>query len=87
MKIAVWDTYVKKHDTQIMHFDILVPESVKDSTIVYQFGTAYLESKGVFKVEISSKECQLCQIEKASIEVETNIQNQGFSIIEMENCN
>lgn len=87
MKIAVWDTYVKKQDNELMHFDILVSASVKDSAIVYNYGKSYLESKGIYNVKISSEECQLCHIEKASEEVETKIKKQGFSIIEMENCN
>ena len=31
MKIAVWDTYVTKNDGQIMHFDILAPDDIKDA--------------------------------------------------------
>lgn len=38
MKIAVWDAYVTKKDGTIMHFDILVPEEIKDSNVIYSFG-------------------------------------------------
>lgn len=30
MKVAVWDTYVTKKDGTIMHFDIMVPEQIRD---------------------------------------------------------
>lgn len=29
MKVAVWDTYVKKKNGTIMNFDIMVPDSQK----------------------------------------------------------
>lgn len=44
MKVAVWDTYVTKKDTTVMHFDILVPEEIKDATQIYQYGKEYLKN-------------------------------------------
>ena len=45
MKVAVWDTYVTKKDETIMHFDILAPEEIKDTTVIYDYGKAYLKQK------------------------------------------
>ena len=45
MKVAVWDTYVTKQDSTVMHFDIIVPEEVSETQIVHNFGKAYLKSK------------------------------------------
>ncbi|MFD2940691.1 DUF2024 family protein [Flavobacterium notoginsengisoli] len=87
MKIAVWDTYVTRKDGKIMHFDILVDENVNDAEQVYEYGKKYLKSVAQEGQALSSKECRFCHIDKAPIEVENQIRENGFSIIEMENCN
>ena len=86
MKTAVWDTYVTKEDGKIMHFDILVPETVKDKNTIFGFGKDYLQSKNQQGQLLTSKECRFCHIEKASAEVEKAIKQKGYYIIEMENC-
>lgn len=86
MKVAIWDTYVKRKDGRIMHFDIIVPETIKEPDKVYQFGREYLISKGEKDANISSKECRFCHIEKIKPEWEKDIQSKGYSIYEMENC-
>ena len=45
MAIAVWDTYVKRNDGLIMHFDILVPSDMTDEKKIFAFGQNYLRSK------------------------------------------
>ncbi|WP_433832745.1 DUF2024 family protein [Flavobacterium anhuiense] len=87
MKIAVWDTYVTRKDGKIMHFDILVDENVNDAEQVYEYGKKYLKSVDQEGQALSSKECRFCHIDKAPIEVENQVRENGFSIIEMENCN
>ncbi|WP_125719997.1 DUF2024 family protein [Flavobacterium ustbae] len=86
MKVAVWDTYVTRKDGKIMHFDILVDENV-DAEKVYDYGKKYLKSVEQEGQDLSSKECRFCHIDKAPVEVENQIRANGFSIIEMENCN
>lgn len=86
MKVAIWDTYVKRKDGRIMHFDIIVPETIKEPDKVYQFGREYLISKGEKDANISSKECRFCHIEKINPEWEKDILSKGYSIYEMENC-
>ncbi len=86
MKVAVWDTYVKKNDGAIMHFDILVPEQVKDEDAIHNFGKEYLMSKMQETQKLSSKECRLCHIEEASPEMIAAIEQKGYYIIEMQNC-
>jgi len=87
MKVAVWDTYVTKKDGAIMHFDILAPEEIKDTTIIYNYGKEYLKSKGQEGQPLSSKECNFCHIESVRLQWEADIKKQGYFIIEMENCN
>lgn len=87
MKVAVWDTYVTKKDGAIMHFDILAPESIKDTTIIYNYGKEYLKSKGQEGQPLTSKECRFCHVETVRPNWEEAINKQGYFIIEMENCN
>jgi len=86
MKVAVWDTYVQRKDGKKMHFDILVPEHLKDVVVIYQFGQNYLKSKQVKLEILSAKECEFCHIEEATKEVISNIEARGYHIVEMENC-
>lgn len=86
MKVSVWDTYVKRNDGKLMHFDILVPNNLNDEQTILNYGTTYLKSK-TFKTEnISLKICTFCHIEQATNAIINDIKNKGFSIIEMENC-
>ncbi|WPO78384.1 DUF2024 family protein [Flavobacterium sp. KACC 22761] len=87
MKVAVWDTYVTRKDGKIMHFDILVDENTDDANQVFEFGRIYLKSVAQEGQPLTSKECNFCHIDKAPIEIENQISENGFSIIEMENCN
>ncbi len=87
MKIAVWDTYVKRKDGQLMHFDILVPDTLKDKNIVLEYGKKYLDTKPFEIVDLTSGECRFCHLEQATWEIIEKIKIHGYSIIEIENCN
>ena len=87
MKVSVWDTYVKREDSKIMHFDILVSNELKDEQIIFGYGKEFLKSKSFYTGELSSKECEFCHIEQATDEMINQIKKNGFLIIEMENCN
>ncbi|GAA3613475.1 DUF2024 family protein [Flavivirga amylovorans] len=86
MKISVWDTYVKKEDGTIMHFDILVPDSLTDEQVIFKYGTHYLESKPFKVKELTVNECRFCHIEQATDEIIAAVTEKGYAIIEMENC-
>ena len=86
MKVAVWDTYVKRKDGRTMHFDILVPHELKDEGKIFEYGRSYLSSKEIFSDELSSKECSFCHIEEASDEIVQAIAVKGFHIVELKNC-
>lgn len=86
MKVAVWDTYVEKNDEVVMHFDIIVPEELKDPEIIYSFGIEYLKSKGLENLTITSKECEFCHIENLNQVMEKEIIEKNYLILEMENC-
>lgn len=87
MQVAVWDTYVTKKDGSVMHFDIIAPDHIKDEKIIYTFGKEYLASKNQEGQPLTARECQFCHIEKASLVMENSIQQKGYFILEMQNCN
>ena len=86
MKVAVWDTYVTKKDGSIMHFDIIAPQEVKDTVVIYNYGREYLKSKGQGEQPLTSKECKFCHIEIVRPQWQAKINQNGYFIIEMENC-
>jgi Domain of unknown function (DUF2024) len=86
MKVAVWDTYVRKLDNKVMHFDIIVPTELKDEQKIYTFGKEYLQSKNQAEQPLDSKECQFCHIETASDAMIESINLKGYYILEMQNC-
>ncbi|MEQ9310159.1 MAG: DUF2024 family protein [Balneolaceae bacterium] len=86
MNVAVWDTYVTKKNGSVMHFDIIVPEDLKDTAIIYGYGREYLKTKGQEKQPLTSKECKFCHIETVNAQLEVEIKLKGYSILEMENC-
>ena len=87
MKVAVWDTYVKRENGKIMHFDILVPDNITDEQTIFNFGIDYLKTKSFKTGRLTSNECRLCHIEQATKEIVFSIEQKGYFIIEMENCN
>ena len=86
-KVNVWDTYVTKKNGMIMHFDIIAPVKVTDTTVIYNYGKSYLKSKGQEGQPLSSNQCRLCHIESLRPSWEKEIEENGYFIIEMEGCN
>jgi hypothetical protein len=86
MKVSVWDTYVNRKDGRTMHFDIIAPEEIKDSSIIHEYGKAYLKSKGEQEQPLTANECRFCHVETLKPEWEAIIKTQGYYILEMENC-
>lgn len=84
MQTAVWDTYVKKKEGNIMHFDIIVPESIKDAQVIYGYGKTYLAKKGETESRLDIEECRFCHIEEATTEMKEAINQQGYYILEMD---
>lgn len=87
MKVAVWDTYVTKKNGTIMHFDIIAPSEIKDTNVIYNYGKKYLKLKAQEEQPITSKECNFCHMETVQPSWESEINKNGYYIVEMENCN
>lgn len=86
MKVAVWDTYVRRKNGIVMHFDILVPDDLKNENEIFAFGKEYLNTKPFETADLSAKECRFCHMEAAPDAVMEEINKKGYYIIEMENC-
>lgn len=86
MEVAVWDTYVKKKDGSVMHFDIIAPSSVRDTSVIYGYGKEYLKSKGQEGQPLTSKECRFCHVRSLQAQWAADIKRQGYFILELENC-
>lgn len=84
MKIAVWDTYVKTDSGNVLHFDILAPETIKDSSTIFNFGKQYLAAVGEDSNQLSAEECQFCHIEEPTAEMMADIKDKGYHIVEMD---
>lgn len=87
MKVSVWDTYVQRKDGKTMHFDVLVPTDCNNESQILEFGNAYLLSKTFETVKLTTERCNFCHIEIAPKPVVDDISKNGYSIIEMGNCN
>ncbi len=87
MKVAVWDTYVTKKNGSVMHFDIIAPETIKDEETIFKYGKDYLKLKGEEGQPLTSKECSFCHLEVLKPQWEDAIDQNGYYIYEMENCN
>ena len=84
--VAIFDTYVKRPEKGMMHFDIVVPTGTEPAK-VYNFGLDYLKSKNVEASYFSSKLCNFCHVEEPTDLMKQDIQNKGYHIIEMTGCN
>lgn len=85
MQVAVFDTYVKKPDGKVMHFDIIVPEGTPTDN-VYQFGQEYLKMKGLTALTIDTRRCNFCHVEHSQSHMEGDIRHNGYFIVEMNGC-
>ncbi len=85
-KVAVWDTYVTRDDGRIMHFDIIVPAEMKDTSIIHGYGWQYLNEKKLGHRPLTARECRFCHIEIVRSAWANDIRRRGYYIYEMENC-
>ncbi len=86
MEISVWDTYVARGDALTMHFDILVPSTMENEAKIFSYGKHYLSTKSFETGKLTAQECQFCHMQEAPMQVEADIKENGYAIIEMENC-
>jgi uncharacterized protein DUF2024 len=85
MECAVYDTYVKKKDGKIMHFDVIVEASTAHEKAI-EYGKEYLASVGQSEQKMTQEECQFCHIQEAPSTVANDISSRGYYIQKMEGC-
>lgn len=85
MKIAVYDTRVTRNDGEIMHFDILVPDSTTHEKAL-DFGRRYLAEKKQSGQALRAEECKFCHLEQAPADIEQSVLAKGYHIVEIEDC-
>jgi hypothetical protein len=86
MECAVYDTYVKRKDGKIMHFDVVVEASTPHEKAV-EYGKKYLASVGQDGQKMTQEECQFCHVQEAPPMVQRDIESTGYYIQKMEGCN
>lgn len=84
MQTAVWDTYVKKRDGNVLHFDIIVPITIKDPQIIYGYGKEYLAKNEETDGQLDMEQCRFCHIEEPAPEMKEAINRQGYFILEID---
>lgn len=85
MRIAVYDTYVKRRDGQVMHFDVIVPADCSPQQALI-YGQQYLADKPVIDQTLTSQQCRFCHTQPASPQWAQAISDNGYFIYEMEGC-
>ncbi len=84
MKIQVYDTYARRTDGVVMHFDVFT--AGKDDAKAYEYALEWLAEIGA-DAELSQNHCRFCHSQQSpSPEVDTAITQKGYYIYKMENC-
>lgn len=86
MEVAVWDTYVRKKDGSVMHFDIIAPSVQRDTLVIHNYGRDYLRTKGQEGQPLTAKECRFCHVREVRPQWQEEIREKGYFILEMEGC-
>ena len=83
MEIDVYDTFASSKKGNTIHFDVLLPSGGKkeDASI---YARLFLEKIGESAEALDS--CKFCHSEKADVEVEKQIQSDGYYIVRIEGC-
>ncbi len=56
MKVAA-EIYLIRKDGKVMHFDIIAPEEIKYTSVIYGYGKKYLKTKGQEGQTLTANEC------------------------------
>jgi hypothetical protein len=83
MECAVYDTYVKRKDGKIMHFDVVVEASTPHEKAI-EYGKKYLAGVGQDGQKMTQEECQFCHVQEAPPMVQRDIESTGYYIQKMD---
>jgi hypothetical protein len=85
MECAVYDTYVRRKDGEVMHFDVIVEANTPHEKAI-EYGKKYLTSVGQEGQKMTQEECQFCHVQEAPPPVKRDIESTGYYIQKMEGC-
>lgn len=86
MEIYVYDTYAKKKNGSIMHFDVFTSE--RNDNKAYSFAKEWLKEIGEnAEAALNQRNCRYCHVERnLPKEIENEIKTKGYYIYKMEGC-
>jgi hypothetical protein len=85
MQLDVFNTYVTRDDGVVMHFDVLMPKG-SASEHAQSNALDWLQTIGITANQVLLDSCQYCHSEDATPEIERDVQQQGYFILQMEGC-
>ncbi len=85
MNVDVFDTYVTHGQSARMHFDVLLPQG---ATVEQATASArhWLDRIGINADAIEIDQCRFCHSEAVQPELERDLGNHGYAILQMEGC-
>ena len=83
MEIDVYDTFASSKKGNTIHFDVLLTSGGKKET-ASKYAKGFLVKIGESAEALES--CKFCHSEKADVEVEKQIQSDGYYIVPIDGC-
>lgn len=84
MHVDVYDTYVHTTEGNLLHFDVLLPSGNGERAVDY--ARKWLQSIGMNIDVIRQDHCRFCHTEAANPEVQQQVEQHGYFILQMEGC-
>jgi hypothetical protein len=81
---SMYDTYVQTTEDELLHFDVLLPSGEGDKAT--RHARDWLQSIGRNPDVITLEKCAYCHTETATPEIERQIDEYGYFILQMEGC-
>lgn len=85
MQIDVYDTYATSKKGHIIHFDVFLPEG-EGKEKALRYAHAFLADIGESADALKQERCNFCHSQSANDEVEKQIEQSGYFILQMEGC-
>jgi len=86
MKIDVYDTYATTINGDIIHFDVLLPNSDTNEEEAVNHAKTFIKQVGESIDTITLDRCNFCHTETANVTVKQKIEKEGYFILQMEGC-
>lgn len=84
MEIHVYDTYSRRKNGEIIHFDVFTPDADDDKA--FEYAKNYLNEIGEDSSVLRQNNCRYCHSEIARSDVVEEIEEKGYYIYKMEGC-